>query len=44
MESDIIKQESYCNHALNIVKISNKDIAFNLLLGMAQCFIVLIKR
>lgn len=36
MESEMIKQESYCNHALNIVKIGNKDIALNLLPGVGS--------
>lgn len=35
-ESEMIKQESYCNHALNIVKINNKDIALNLLPGVGS--------
>lgn len=36
MKSEMIKQESYCNHALNIVRIGNKDIALNLLPGVGS--------
>ena len=35
-ESEMIKQESYCNHAFNIVKIGNKDIAINLFPGVSS--------
>ena len=35
-KSEMIKQESYCNHALNIVRIGNKDIALNLLPGIGS--------
>lgn len=37
-QSEMIQQETFCNHALNIVNVNNKDLAINLLPNVGLLF------